>query len=300
MKLIFSRKGFDSGAGGVASPILPSGHLVSLPIPVGWDEDSTHPIRFSDLTTHGVNLGDIVKGLTKNRLNEGILAHLDPDLIREHRPRQAEWHAALGQAGSSEGHLQNQGVDSGDLFLFFGWFREAEIVAGRWRFVKNAVDLHVVFGWLQVALAVPAHQEDLKEYIPEHPHVCRYSDGCGDSVYLATEELKIPGLSRRVGGAGVFPVFDDRLVLTNRRPYTRRSQWRLPRCLHPAPPGGPKRRSMLSFHKKPERWSMSGDGQNALLDLVARGQEFVLDCDDYPEVFDWLGDVFLCVPSGGE
>ena len=33
MKIILSRKGFDSSCGGVASPILPGGEIVSLPIP---------------------------------------------------------------------------------------------------------------------------------------------------------------------------------------------------------------------------------------------------------------------------
>ena len=33
MKVILSRKGMDSEAGGMASPILPDGTLLSLPIP---------------------------------------------------------------------------------------------------------------------------------------------------------------------------------------------------------------------------------------------------------------------------
>ncbi len=33
MKIILSRKGFDSSAGGVPSPIFPDGGLLSLPIP---------------------------------------------------------------------------------------------------------------------------------------------------------------------------------------------------------------------------------------------------------------------------
>ncbi len=33
MKVILSRKGMDSTSGGIASPILPDGTLLSLPIP---------------------------------------------------------------------------------------------------------------------------------------------------------------------------------------------------------------------------------------------------------------------------
>jgi hypothetical protein len=43
MKIILSRKGFDSAYGGYPSPILPSGEMVSLPIP------SDDAIRYSDL-----------------------------------------------------------------------------------------------------------------------------------------------------------------------------------------------------------------------------------------------------------
>jgi len=44
MKVILSRKGFDSGTGGYPSPILPDGTLLSLPIP-----DATSDIKYSDI-----------------------------------------------------------------------------------------------------------------------------------------------------------------------------------------------------------------------------------------------------------
>ena len=43
MKIILSRKGFDSKFGGMASPILPDGTLLSLPIP------SNDDVKFSEL-----------------------------------------------------------------------------------------------------------------------------------------------------------------------------------------------------------------------------------------------------------
>lgn len=39
MKFILSRKGFDSGYGGCASPILPDGTMLSIPIPVEKIQD---------------------------------------------------------------------------------------------------------------------------------------------------------------------------------------------------------------------------------------------------------------------
>ena len=51
MKLILSRKGFDSGAGGCASAITPDGTLLSLPIP-----DKLSPIRKRTLCCTGIDL----------------------------------------------------------------------------------------------------------------------------------------------------------------------------------------------------------------------------------------------------
>ncbi|CAI8922445.1 hypothetical protein EMIT0158MI4_310005 [Burkholderia ambifaria] len=36
------------------------------------------------------------------------------------------WRPALGQTGAAQGHLSNNGVGAGDVFLFFGWFRQVE------------------------------------------------------------------------------------------------------------------------------------------------------------------------------
>ena len=45
MKLIFSRKGFDSSAGGIPSPILPDGRMISLPIPANpYDKKTLHDV----------------------------------------------------------------------------------------------------------------------------------------------------------------------------------------------------------------------------------------------------------------
>lgn len=83
-------------------------------------------------------------------------------------------------------------------------------------------------------------------------------------------------------------LFDDRLVLTaetidgarNRR----RSWWRLPDCFSPRSSVPP-----LSHHGDPRRWSRDGD--SVILRTVGRGQEFVLDCDHYPEAIVWLDDL---------
>jgi hypothetical protein len=79
MKIIISRKGFDSSVGGGASPIFPSGELCSLPIPESLP--GRHSKRYKDIRRGGQLLGDIVNDLTEGAIKPVAFAHLDPDLI---------------------------------------------------------------------------------------------------------------------------------------------------------------------------------------------------------------------------
>jgi hypothetical protein len=71
MKLILSRKAFDSAAGGVASPILDDGAMIPLPIP-----DKKSPIRYRDIEIAGENLGTVTADLTHDQIRPDFRAHL--------------------------------------------------------------------------------------------------------------------------------------------------------------------------------------------------------------------------------
>ena len=119
MKIILSRKGFDSANGYVPSPIFPSGKIISLPIP-----DSRSPIKYDDIYWNGQNLGELVYQLTDGQITGQHKAHLDPDLRKESLPdRPKVWRGLFGQVGAAQGHLERL-VEPGDLFLFFGWFKQ--------------------------------------------------------------------------------------------------------------------------------------------------------------------------------
>jgi len=81
-------------------------------------------------------------------------------------------------------------------------------------------------------------------------------------------------------GAGVFGHYEDHLCLT--APGRRRGFWSLPGWFYPIDEG----RTPLGYHRNPDLWSREGD--NAQLKTMARGQEFVLDADEYPEVGAWV------------
>ena len=73
-KLIISRKGFDSGSGGCASPIFPDDTMFSLPIP------SRNREQFADLQYGDIDIASVVTGITNGRMNRQGRVHLDPDL----------------------------------------------------------------------------------------------------------------------------------------------------------------------------------------------------------------------------
>lgn len=283
MRIVLSRKGFDSSAGGVASPILPSGTLCSLPIPEPGDDDARGR-PYGTIEVGGTPLGPVVADLTGERLGSASVAHLDPDLDAGSVPRRAGWKSTFGQAGAAESHLQNQGVGPGDIFLFFGWFREVEKVSGQFRYVADSPDRHVLLGWLQVERRIPAvERKTLPAWALDHPHaVAPYSKK--DSLYVAREELTLERRPLGVAGGGFFREYDPALCLT--APGQSRSLWALPAWIHPE-----GRESCLSYHRRPERWShMNGQ---TLLHTVGRGQEFVLDCGDYPEAVSWARDLIV-------
>ena len=167
MRLILSRKGFDSSSGGCPSPILPDGTMLSLPIP-----DRSSRIAYREIEQQGVNIGQLVVDLTGDPRRLRHFAHLDPDLDRDTWPRADGWRPLLGQTGAAQGHLRKQSVRAGDLFLFFGLFRRVERTRSGWRFVRQAVAKHVLWGWLQIGEihTVDELASDAMPWARYHPH----------------------------------------------------------------------------------------------------------------------------------
>lgn len=285
MKLILSRKGFDAANGRYPSPILPGGALLSLPIPETHLQQLTATRPYQAIRAGDINLDLLVTDLTRQQIQPDTPAHLDPDLNAHSVPRLPGWKPLFGQAGAAEAHLQRQGVAAGDLFLFYGWFRQVAFTQGAYRYVPGAPDWHVLFGWLQIAQRISVNTPaDIPLWAADHPHCQRRAPHKLDSLYVARDELDLPGTGLQRAGAGVFTHFDPRLRLTA-PDSNRRSLWHLPAWFYPDGHKPP-----LSYHGRGDRWQRV-DGF-AQLQTVGRGQEFVLDCAAYPEVMDWLQTLF--------
>ena len=269
MKIILSRKGFDTENGRIPSPILPDGTLLSLPIPEAGSKR-----RFADVTYRGVPYERIITDLGGKPEMAAGGCHLDPDL-RPPLPTAsyaAEWVSAFGQIGAAQGHLHNQGVGGGDLFLFFGRFRQTECVGGRLRYAPGSSPQHIVYGYLQVGEVVCG--DAIAASYPWHPHAS-YT-GANNTLYVAASHLA----GTKLPGAGTLSC-RDKLVLT--APGRDLSQWKLLDWMKNVP---------ISYHGKASVHEDEGYFQS-----TARGQEFVIEAT--PAVRAWATDLICGCALGG-
>ncbi len=118
MKVVFSRKGFDSFNGGFASPIFPDGTLFSIPIP-----DKKTSISYGELDFHyeGEKIQKILNDLTNQTIKSGkkrecnyfsskFKCHLDPMIIKDDNFEGI----VFGQEGNSAIHLFKK-----EIFSYF-------------------------------------------------------------------------------------------------------------------------------------------------------------------------------------
>ncbi|MDE0102381.1 MAG: hypothetical protein OXN89_08370 [Bryobacterales bacterium] len=281
MKIILSRKGFDSVHGRVPSPVFPDGGALSLPIPA-----RAGPVRFRDVLWKGESIGPLVEGLTKRRVPGTHSCHLDPDLSAAALGRQIGWRPAFGQVGSAQGHLDRNGVGQGDVFLFFGWFRRVQPgQGGLWSYARNARSVHRLFGWLQVGEvlrvgAIGTETVDANPWLGTHPHVCGRTWPPNNSLYVAATSLDIDGNETSLPGAGLLAGLDSRLTLTDPA-VNRRTDWRLPPWFWDGV-GAPQ----LTYHRDARRWRRTPNWSHVR--SVSKGQEFVFDAADVPQAMRWV------------
>jgi len=248
MKIILSRKGFDGSNGGMPSPIMPDGTLLSMPIrsddaPTYCDMeyrfqgqghtyyDILNDLRpdFSKGRCHASPNGScpiFFKGrCPKEKVKEHCPffyrghCHVDPDLDpSRHVDEIPNWVPAFGQVDAAQGYLEKSvEIKEGDLFLFFGNFHFVEEVEGHFRFVKSDTDFYkcndiqIIWGYMQVDKIVK-NPEEIKRF-SWHPHSDpRRIDDSSNTIYVGRPKLK--GL-KGLPGYGCLP-FHEKRVLTKK------------------------------------------------------------------------------------
>jgi hypothetical protein len=263
MKVILSRKGFDSSYGGCASPILPDGTMLSMPIPGGEASN----LKFEDIKYGEITYLDIWDKLYSKHKTDKLYCHLDPDIRADVRVKPVDnWVAAFGQTDTAQKHLHNRGVSKGDLFLFFGWFRKTD---ENYKYLPDDMDKQIIYGYLQIGDIV--NGDEIKNNYPWHPHAKgKYSSD--NTLYVATEKLTLDGKETDLPGYGVFK-YNDELVLTkdncSRSKWKINSDWNIEKFFES---------NSISYHSK-------NNIKDSYFQSAYRGQEFIIS--ENKKVNDW-------------
>ncbi|MBO4572829.1 MAG: hypothetical protein J5762_03575, partial [Clostridia bacterium] len=207
MKIILSRKGFDSANGGIASPIMEDGTLLSFPIP------SDDVCTYDDLLYNNDSYSEILNDL---KYKGKMTCHIDPDLNISRRKEAIDnWIPVFGQCDQSAGYLLNNvKVEQGDVFLFFGNYHRVAKVDGKYKYLKGTNDfykdndLQIIWGYLQVGKIITNRIEQEKYYW--HPHSsAAFTSKKINVMFVAGERLLF---NDKLTGAGLFKFSEDKVL----------------------------------------------------------------------------------------
>lgn len=260
VKIILSRKGFDSTYGGYPSIIYKNGYMQSFPIPNLLDS-----IRYSDIYCKAANdsLYNVMKAIRSKihsktwiDLSEESTCHLDPDIDFFSIPRKEGWVGCFGQGAASQSVLKNSLVGEGDIFLFFGWFNIIRLEElGRLEF-ENSSGIHAIYGYLQVDKVIYTANDEIPSWLQYHSHVNkRHLDKPNNCIYIAKDFCT---WNKKRRGYGVFN-YTEELRLT--KEGLSRSKWCLPDIF---------KNVNITYHSK-DSW------KDGYFQAAHRGQEFVVD-----------------------
>ena len=269
-RIILSRKGFDSSAGEKASPIFSNGNICSIPIP---DKVGPFSHRYRDLKYDHLKIEDVFEEVdaVKPKLNLDDYCHFDPQLNQSI--------GLFGQLGFSQKELDNQGVGAGDIFLFFGWFRNYSI---------KKRDLHHLFGWLQIDRVLKDPYE-IKDFLNQkninHPHgateLYEKKKVKNNTLYVSKEFIEINNKKTLLKGFGLFKKTHHDLILTDPDPLKTRTKWKMPEKYFS--------NTKHLFMSKRLNWI---DEKNCLIDSnTGPGQELILNSELNPKLIDWVMDL---------
>lgn len=316
-KVVLSRKGFDSSAGGGYSPFDPkTGEYIVLPIPDGkigayigngtrYEQIKIKPNyldRINASTLEELVNSDALRFVnTKAKVKEAITnnyAHFDPWLgdcpwLEDKSNHQI---GAFGQVDRPQAQLHTQGVGEGSLFLFFSRFEpikttsqdsEKIVVPDNISREHLGGGLYFIYGWLKVKEVIQQYKpikDDYPELLSRHPHATKeYFDYYANkengknTIYIADEFLFNDGSNIR--GCGYFPTLNEDLLLTAPAQESEKS-WI------------PSRWSLKGFFKENCSSVLKCKGQirdgSWLVETGWQWQEAVFDFDESEEFCQWF------------
>ncbi|AEE53245.1 hypothetical protein [Haliscomenobacter hydrossis] len=261
MKIIFSRKGYDLDYGKYPSIILPSSQMLSFPIPSEKDELGFFS---SQLFIGEDSLSDVFSDLQHK--NTEISHHLDPDLgFYTINKVVSKTIGTFGQVGSAAGHLENQEVNIGDIFLFFGTFQFTKYNNGRLEYLKNEIPFHALFGYLVIDKVIKNVKEIPKNV--EHQHLIHHLHFLNKEHKSYFNKKNYIYIGKKFGRFK----FSDKIRLSAKK--SNKSLWSLPVFFKDIP---------ISYHNG--RGEVIND--KFMLPTVGKGQEFVFTATK--QIEEWI------------
>lgn len=259
MKVILSRKGLDLGFTNKPSPII-DGQPISIPIPWAWSGVNYDDIKFK-LSNEEFSYRELMEDLGIHSFSE---CHLDPDIRKETKDRLHSWKAGFGQVGPPATELER--VEVGDLFLFFGPFRQATYNQGKFQYEPKQPVRHVIWGYLEVGKIIknPNPQEHIEH--ADHPHCnAPFRGQKGNVIFQAAEHLTN---DNKKPGYGVFKYHSD-LVLSK---HPRKMSFWKPLTEWGITPNTGKRIKTIEDNGLTTYWNSGGRGQEFLFDDVVEAK----------------------------
>ena len=294
IKVILSRKGFDSSNGGFPSLILPEKDkdgfrkMISLPIPCCskcCNYEKCKSYKYSNDTRLYNMMSNLYNGKGKKRntikikknnkivdeilLSEATHCHLDP-CLGNYSIKELEKVGIFGQHGRAATELKD--VRKDDIFIFFGLFNDVAVKDDKY-IIKNKENggRHVMFGYLQVGKII----DNNKYYIEyeKHPHFCCCKIKNNNKIFIASDKCSFDD---NIKGYGMFK-YDLKLDLTQQKPdktyWKQITHWncdKLPVFLRDLKEG------TLKYKE---------EGKDKYFDVAPQWQEFVIE--ENKEVEEW-------------
>ena len=178
--------------------------------------------------------------------------------------------------------MKNNNINIGDLFLFWGWFRETVTLNKKTVYLKKDPGHYRFFGWLQIGKIIhlgkdPSWYSEHKSISNSHPHTIGHWKE-NNTLYLASDKLNAFGL-KNYYGFGKFNASEYTNLSID--PSYKKSLWKCPDWLNPKLGG-----CGMTYHKDKKRW-----GKNSV-EIVGRGQEFIAEPKKKDKCKKWLTNIF--------
>ena len=284
-RVIISRKGFDSSTGktpAYPSPIYKDGRIFSIPIHM---TKNSPPDVFGKVNYQGFNAFEVIQYIYSFSRNgspysEKDTCHFDPNL--------SVTPGLFGQAGDDQRELEKGGVSAGDLFLFFGFFRNYSKNPSI-KLNRGSNGCHHFFGWLQIEEIISGTEliRDFCENLGvRHPH--GYGQWANNTLYVGSRNLISSFGELRGKGSGLFPQTHGDLILSDLKDH-KKSMWKMPeKYFRKITKEHEPDEMFVTRNLKPKGPKAWFDPDNLLID-TNRGnwQELVLDGDKFPSIEEW-------------